>query len=46
MASKPAIKTIYRSSVTGRIIKASYAKAHPRITEKQHVYVPSPKKGR
>ena len=46
MASKPTIKTIYRSSVTGRIIKASYVKVHPRTTEKQHVYVPSPKKGK
>ena len=43
MASK-STKTIYRSSVTGRIIKAAYAKAHPNTTEKQHVRVPSPKK--
>jgi hypothetical protein len=43
MASKNT-KTIYRSSVTGRIIKASYAKAHPRTTEKQHVHVPPKKK--
>ena len=43
MASK-GTKTIYRSSVSGRIVKASYANAHPRITEKQHVRVPPPKK--
>ncbi|HZP70042.1 MAG TPA: hypothetical protein VFB29_08875 [Pseudolabrys sp.] len=44
MASK-STKTIYRSSVTGRIVKASYANAHPRTTEKEHVRVqPSTKK--
>lgn len=30
-------KTIYRSSVTGRIVKPSYAKTHPRTTEKERV---------
>lgn len=40
------VKTIYRSSVTGRIVKASYANSHPRTTEKQHVIVPAPKKSK
>jgi hypothetical protein len=43
MASKNT-KTIYRSSVTGRIVKATYANAHPGTTEKQHVRVPPSKK--
>jgi hypothetical protein len=30
-------KTVYRSSVSGRFVKKSYAKAHPRITEKERV---------
>ena len=30
-------KTIYRSSVTGRIVKPSYAKTHPKTTEKERV---------
>lgn len=37
-------KTIYRSSVTGRIVKPKYAKAHPRTTEKERVTVPKKKK--
>jgi hypothetical protein len=41
MSSK---KTIYRSSVTGRIVKASYAKAHSSTTEKERVRVTPPKK--
>jgi len=44
MASKDTTKTIYRSSVSGRIVKPSYAKAHPRITEKERVHVPPPKR--
>lgn len=32
-------KTIYRSSVTGRIVKQKYAKGHPRITEKERVKI-------
>ena len=30
-------KTIYRSSETGRIVKAGYAKHHPATTEKEKV---------
>jgi hypothetical protein len=37
-------KTIYRSSITGRIVKPSYAKQHPRTTEKERVHVTKPKK--
>ena len=44
MAPKATVKTIYRSSISGRIVKASVAKANPRETEKQHVYVLAPKK--
>ncbi len=36
-------RTIHRSSVTGRIVKASYAKAHPRTTETERVKVPKRK---
>ena len=43
MASKNT-KTIYRSSVTGRVVKASYANAHQKTTERQHVHVPPAKK--
>jgi hypothetical protein len=46
MASKGTTKTIRRSSVTGRIVKASYAKAHPRSTETERVRVPSNRKSR
>ena len=37
MAGKAKTKTIHRSSVTGRIVKESYAKTHPRTTEKERV---------
>jgi len=37
-------KTIHRSSVTGRIVKASYAAAHPRETVTERVRVPALKK--
>ena len=30
-------KTIYRSSVTGRIVKKTYADKHPKTTEKERV---------
>ena len=40
MASKDTTKTIHRSSVTGRIVKASYAKSHPNIIETERVRVP------
>jgi hypothetical protein len=30
-------KVVYRSSVSGRLVKESYAKAHPKTTERQHV---------
>lgn len=42
MASS-AKKTIYRSSVTGRIVKEAYAKSHPKTTEKERVRVPKKK---
>lgn len=29
-------KTVFRSSVTGKFVKGSYAKKHKRTTEKQH----------
>lgn len=30
-------KTVYRSSETGRFVKESYAKKHPKTTEKEKV---------
>ena len=45
MAGKAKTKTIYRSSVTGRIVKEGYAKTHPRTTEKERVST-SKKKGK
>ncbi len=45
MASKPTKITINRSAVTGRIVTAAYAKAHPKTTETEHrVRVQPPKK--
>ena len=44
MASKGTTKTIHRSSVSGRIVKASYAKSHPTTTETERVRVPAPSK--
>lgn len=48
MASKGTTRTIHRSSVTGRIVKPSYAATHPRTTETERVRVPAPtrKKGK
>jgi hypothetical protein len=43
MASKGTTKTIHRSSVTGRIVKAIYAKTHPNTTETERVRIPSKK---
>jgi len=37
MAKAAKTKTIYRSSVTGRIVKENYAKTHPKTTEKERV---------
>jgi hypothetical protein len=37
-------KTIRRSSVTGKLVKESYAKAHPQTTEKERVRVSSHRK--
>jgi hypothetical protein len=37
-------KIIYRSSVSGKIVKPSYAKQHPSTTEREKVRVPSKKK--
>jgi len=36
-------RTIYRSSITGQIVKEDYAKSHPKTTEKERVKIP-PKK--
>ncbi len=36
-------KVVNRSSITGHFVTATYAKQHPRTTEKEHVYVPKPK---
>lgn len=44
MASKGTTKTIHRSSVTGRLVRASYAKSHPSTTETERVRVPPPTK--
>lgn len=33
MSKKPI--TVYRSAVTGRIVKPTYAKTHPKTTEKE-----------
>lgn len=35
-----ATKTIYRSSVTGKLVKKSYAETHKSTTEKERVRVP------
>jgi hypothetical protein len=40
MATK---KTVYRSSVSGQFVTASYANTHKPTTEKQHVTVTMPK---
>ncbi len=37
-------KTIYRSSVTGRIVSREYSNTHPKTTEKERVRVGKPKK--
>jgi len=34
---------VYRDSGTGEFVKPSYAKTHPKTTEREHVYVPAPK---
>lgn len=36
---------VYRNSITGRIVTEQYADRHPRTTEREIVYRPSPKKG-
>jgi hypothetical protein len=36
---------VYRNSVNGRIVTENYADRHPRTTEREIVYRPSPKKG-
>ena len=41
MATKGTKRTIYRSSVTGRLVKRSYAKSHPKTTETERVRVSS-----
>lgn len=46
MAAKGNVRVIHRSSVTGRMVKPSYVKAHPKTTETQHVRVPPAKKGK
>lgn len=37
-------RTIFRSSVNGRIVTEQFARAHPRETEKERVKIPSPPK--
>lgn len=44
MASKGTTKTIHRSSVTGRIVTATYAATHPSTTETERVRVPASNK--
>lgn len=39
MPSKPKMKTIYRSSVTGELVTRAYAESHKRTTEKERVRV-------
>jgi hypothetical protein len=39
-------KTIFRSSITGRIISKANAKSHPRTTERERVRVPTHRKGK
>ena len=39
-------KTIYRSSVTGRLITKEKAKANPKTTERERVHVPSKRKSK
>jgi hypothetical protein len=46
MAGKPTIKTIRRSSATGRLVTKSYADKHPSTTETERVKVPAPKRGK
>jgi hypothetical protein len=36
---------VYRNSVNGRMTTERYADKHPRTTEREIVYRPSPKKG-
>jgi hypothetical protein len=36
---------VHRNSVTGRMVTPRYAANHPRTTEREIVYRPSPKKG-
>lgn len=36
---------IYRNSITGRIVTPQYGHNHPRTTEREIVYRPSPKRG-
>jgi hypothetical protein len=45
MSKTPKV-VIFRSSVTGRIVKESFAKTHPNTTERQHVAKPTPKKSK
>ncbi len=37
-------KYVYRRADTGKFTTPDYAKQHPKTTEKERVYVPSPKK--
>ena len=48
MASKgtATVKVVHRDSVDGQFVTERYADNHPRTTEKQHVYVPAPKKSK
>lgn len=39
MAEKQKTKTIFRNSENGRLVKETYAKKHPKTTEKEKVKV-------
>ncbi len=41
--SKPTI-TVNRSSISGKFVKANYAKKHPKTTEKEHYKLDKNKK--
>ena len=42
----PAKKTVYKSAGTGKFVKKSYAKAHPKSTFGERVPIGRRKKGR
>lgn len=44
--TNPPKKVVYRDSGSGEFVKKQYADTHKRTTEKQHVPVVPPKKGK